>query len=178
MVQRPRTHPYNYIGFCTLGNAGSTNLYHFRRSLIENMSVTHSSNLNSVMFHSMLTEDINNDGNPEIAIKEAISSDKIYDAIVYRYFKIDKTLNIKYFYSIEKVAWDFTNKVFIKRIPQNGVVNIYVSEIADKLGELAGRYTLDFSKTNPVTNLEVFQEKYRNQIISSSAERKLSEPDK
>jgi hypothetical protein len=178
MVQRPKIQPYHYIGFCRLDKACSTNLYYFRRALIENMNVTRSPNLNPMMLHSMLTEDITNDGNPEIAIKEAISNSNIYDAIIYRYFKIDKSLNISYLYSIERVAWHPANKVFIKRIPKDGIVNIYVCETIDKPGELAGRYTLDFSKANPVTNLEVFQEKYRDQMITSSPEGKLSEPDK
>lgn len=114
--------------------------------------------------------DIDGDSSLELVIKDRVHNGNVYNAVKEIYFKIDsQTFNLKPWFFIESVSYDFLSHYYINRKLSNGnTVIVFYSATKDSLGKEIGSFSLKFLDDTVVfVNEKIINPEFSHILISS-----------
>lgn len=117
------------------------------------------------------------EGTMMLIIKQRVSNGTLYHAVVDRYYRIDpSTLSLKYEFSIESISWVPIEEVYVRRIRQGKIVNVYASRDKDQRGDLIGKFELSSADAWARVNITVDEKRYDFLIETTSPRGEVAPP--
>lgn len=112
-----------------------------------------------------------------LVVKQRVANGTFYHAVVDRYYRIDPvTLELKYEFSIESLSWVPIEEVYIRRVKQNGVIQVYMSREKEAQGEPIGKFELDRAHAWAPVNIVIDNDRYEHVMVTSSPRGEITPP--
>jgi hypothetical protein len=160
-----------YIGFCIDDSTKqrSTELTVFSDEMIDLTDSTWNEAIRLVQEPRLSLNDVDNDGWPELIIKERLHNGTVYHAVAKRIYQIDPaSLSLKHEFSFEEISWLPADDAYVKRILQGKKVLVYSTKFLQEKGQLIGSYLPNLDQGGKPVEL-VSKDDQTNEILYTSS---------